>query len=126
MTLVELYKRALIEMQVLAAGEDADPDDAALLADKYVGLYDQLAFEGLATWAFTDDIPDYASGPVSMMLACASATAFGLLGPIKAMLIREGGLNNGPDQGGVSTAEKHLRRAAARSYVSHPAQSEYF
>ena len=122
MTLQELRKAALQECGVLATGEDAEPEDDQLCAQKYATLHDLLLSEGLTAWAVDEDIPAYADQPLTMMLAAVIAPAFGVSGQRLADL-RIGGSVGLPQP---SIAERMLRRQLAKSYVPHPVKSEYF
>lgn len=117
MTLNELYRKTLEKLQVVAAGEPADPDDTQLIASKYTRVYNQLAGLNLVSWTDTGDVPDEAGEQLVMMLAYAAA--------------REFGANGDPSEGAIglptpSLAERQLRHQLAGPYVSYPAASEYF
>lgn len=118
-TLIDLYRKTLEKLTVVAAGESADSLDTQLVADKYVGLYQMLATMELVAWGPTEDVPDYALIPLTSMLAFVSATEFG---KDANKLAAEGALNL-PQ---VSLAERQLRMLLSRHYVSYPAVSEYF
>lgn len=118
MTLSQLYRKALEKLQVVAAGEDAEPDDVQLIASKYDSVYAMLQGLKLVSWARSGELPNEAAEPLIMMLAFASADEFGAdpaefaTGAI--------GLER------PALAERQLRTQMAREYVSHPAESEYF
>lgn len=118
MTLVDLYEKVLQRLEVVAAGESADPDDTALVADKYAALYDMLLSMGLVAWNASEAIPDYAVMPLTSMLAFAAATEFGE----DQERFVDGAVGLSPP----ALAEQQLRRQLARGYVSYPAASEYF
>lgn len=126
MTPQELYEAVLIELGQLAAGESAQPEDIALVTDRYSALYEMLSGKRLVSWAEADDVPGYAQLPVIWMLA------YMLCGPFQVNSIRtqelklKGALDLSPRQGGPSEAESQLRRQLARTHVAWPAQSEYF
>lgn len=122
MTLAELRTAALQEIGILASGESASPEDDQLVSQKYDALYDMLLTEGLVAWAASEEIPDYADVPLTMMLAAVIAPAFGVSGQ-KLTDLRAGGALGIP---GGSIAERMLRRQLAKHYVSHPAQPDYF
>lgn len=119
MTLVELYEKTLQKLHVVAAGESAEPEDTALIADKYVSLHAMLLVKGLVTWTVTAAVPENAAQPVISMLAYLSASEFDIdpnsLAPECAL-----------DLPVPSLAERQLRGQLAKSYVSYPAASEYF
>lgn len=115
MTLPELRIAALQEAGILAAAESPSAEDDVLVTAKYAALYDMLLSEGLVAWAASDDLPDYASVPLTMMLAAVIAPAFGIEGQKLADLRQ-----------GYAAAERMLRRQLAKHYVSHPVRSEYF
>jgi hypothetical protein len=118
MTLTDLYRKALERLEVVSAGESADPDDTTLIADKYAALYAMLLTMRLVAWAADDEVPDYAVMPLTSMLAFAAATEFGE----DQNRFADGVLGASPP----SLAEQQLRRQLAKNYVSNPATSEYF
>lgn len=118
-TLVDLYRKTLEELQVVAAGESADADDTRIVADKYAGIYQHLVGMGLVAWGLTDDVPDFAVMPLTQMLAYACALPFGK-NPLAYQKLAALGMDP------PSLAEKQLRGQLAREYVSYPAASEYF
>lgn len=115
MTLAELRAAAFQEAGIVASGESVDPADDQLAAAKYAGLYDMLLSEGLVAWAATDDVPDYASIPLTMMLAAVIAPAFGKSGQRLADLRQ-----------GYVAGERMLRRQLAKQLVSHPVKTQYY
>lgn len=119
MTLVELYEKTLQKLHVTAAGESGEPEDTALIADKYVSLHGMLLVKGLVTWTVTAAVPDNAALPVISMLAYLSAAEFEI---DPSPLAPEGAL----DLPTPSLAERQLRGQLAKAYVAYPAASEYF
>ena len=119
MTLNNLYRRTLEKLQVVAEGEAADPGDVMLIASKYASLYDMLSVKGLVSWSVEDDLPDFSVIPITSMLAYVSAAEFGI---DSVALATEGAL----DLPQVSLAERQLRSQMSKTFVSYPAQSEYF
>jgi hypothetical protein len=119
MTRIQLYRKVLERLQVVAAGEQASADDTQLIAASYVIVYNQLAGLGLVSWALTEDIPDEAGEPLVNAICHKSAVEFGW--PVGSFA-NEGaiGLPNS------SLAERQLRQMHAREYVPYPAQPEYF
>jgi hypothetical protein len=122
MTLAELRRAALQECGILATGENAEPEDDALCAEKYATLHDVLLTESLVAWAVDEDLPAYADQPLTMMLAAVIAPAFGVSGQ-RLNDLRLAGMVGLPQP---SLAERMLRRQLAKSYVSHTVKSEYF
>lgn len=117
-TLIDLYRKTLEELEVVAAGESANAEDTQVVADKYVGLFQMLLTMDLVGWGQTEDVPDYAVIPLTLMLAFVCAKAFG---KDDGKYAASGALNL-PQ---VSLAERQLRMLLARHYVSYPAASEY-
>jgi hypothetical protein len=121
MTRNDLFKRTLLKLMVIHAIEDADPEDVQLLSDKYDSLHGLLTNEHLSDWSLSEDIPDVVELPIIDMLACVSASDFGL-----QPNYLEGAINLPRSKGGPSMAESQLRRQMAQAYVSRPARTEYF
>jgi hypothetical protein len=122
MTPNELRDAVLQEVGVLAAGESAAPEDAAVATAKYALLHEMLTRKNLASWSLTDDIPDDVAQPVVWMVANLSVAAFGVGPQKRADLLQLGGL----DLPSLSLGERQLRAHVAREYVYTPAKSEYF
>lgn len=122
MTLAELRQAALQEAGISTPSEPVDADDDQLVSTKYDALYDMLLTEGLVAWAATDDIPEYAEQPVTMMLAAFIASSFGMTGQRMNELRLAGTIGMTPP----SLAEQMLRRQLSKNYVPAPAQTDYF
>ncbi len=117
MTLNDLYRKTLEEMTVVAAGEPADAGDLALIASKYLSVYEQLRGLKLVTWSNTEDVPTYVVEPLAWMLSFAASQNFGK---------KPDALKGAIGLPSPSLAERMLRQQLARDYISSPAQSEYF
>lgn len=122
MTLAELRAAALQEAGIATAGEPVDAADDQVVTEKYSELYDMLLTLGLVAWAAADDIPAYASTPLTMMLAAFIAPSFGVSGQRLAELRLAGTIGMSPP----ALAERMLRTQLAKGYVSFPVQSDYF
>jgi len=121
-TPTELKTAALVRLAALPAGEAADPDDFATMTTKYASLHALLLTKELVTWALTESIPVKAQEPVIAMLAAMSVNEFTVPEPRKSQLIAEGAL----DMPTPSLAERQLRKALARRYVSTRLRATYF
>lgn len=126
MTLTELKAAVLQEIGVLASGESPVIGDATIVGDKYDALYEMLVTEGLVTWTSTEDIPDFADGPIVAMVSHLCAAPFGVPQARRAELEREGALSLPLSKGGPSTAEKQLRRQLARNFVYAPMKTCFY
>lgn len=126
MTPAELKTAVLKELRIVAAGEDAQPEDVAVVTEKYTGLYNMLLAEGLVAWELAADVPTYAEQPLIAMLAYLCGTSFGVNPARMQQLELMGALNLPLQRGGPSVAEKQLRRQLAVKPVPYPAQSDYF
>lgn len=123
MTLTSLYRKTLQRLMRLDVGADPSHDDAKLIADRYASLYTLMFANNLVSWAFNEEPPDEAEIPLVAMLAFYSAAEFAR-DPETFKL--EGALNLSPREGGPSRAESMLRKLNSVSYISEPAQSDYF
>lgn len=125
MTLTELKEAVLQELGVLATGESPTSADATVVSDKYAALYEMLLTEGLVTWAVSEDVPEFAEGPVIAMLSHLCAKPFGVPQARRIELEQAGALSLPPQKGGPSTAEKQLRRQLGRNFVYAPMRTSY-
>ncbi len=122
MTRNELYKAALVRLNVIGATEEPNAEDGAQVAAKYESLHAMLLQKGLVAWALTADIPEGADIPVTSMLAWAACREFSVDEQTIGSLTNEGAL----DLPEPSLAERQLRRLLNKNYVSYPATSDYF
>lgn len=122
MTLLDLEEKVLQHLMVLSTNTNMEADDAAIVGDKYASLYQMLLTKNLVNWTEDDDIPDEVGVPVTMMLAYLCAPSFGVIGADYDRLRAEGALDLKP----ASIAEKQLRVQLVPTYISSPAQPDYF
>ena len=93
------------------------------MTTKYASLHAMLLKRKIAPWGVTDEIPEWAEQPLTMMLAALGARSFGLPPDRIRELDEAGGLSM---NGGVSQAERQLRQMGARKFVYTPQRSRYF
>lgn len=117
-SLIDLYRKTLEELQIVDPSDSAHAEDTQVVADKYVGLFQMLLTMDLVAWGATEDVPDFATIPLTFMLAFVCAQSFGK----DATKYAQAGALNLPQP---SLAERQLRTLLARHYVSYPAASEY-
>lgn len=122
MNVIELRKAALQKLQVLAAGEDAEPEDGLLIQQKYEALHAQLTEKNLAVWALSEDIPAKVQEPVIAMLAAMSVDEFGIAEPRRTAMIAAGAL----DLPQPSIAERQLRKVLSSAYIASPLVTCYY
>ncbi len=122
MTPAELKAATLAKLKVVPAGSTASAEDNTTIGDYYTRLHAMLVAKGLVEWALTEDIPERCAYPVMCMLAAMAADEFGVPDGRATELKIEGLLDMSP----VSLAERQLRKALARPYVTHPVVSEYY
>lgn len=115
MTLAELRDKVLQRLGVLAAGEIASAEDAALAEDLLRGVHAELEVLGIALWTL-DDVPDYAVGAVIRMALPEVGPSFGVVS-----------VNGLPlDEGYREMAIRRLRELTADRVPSVPGTAEYF
>lgn len=126
MTPIELRRKALEKLQVVAAGESVHPSDGQLVQAKYVALHDILLQDNLIDWVVTEDIPDAYGQVMVSMLAAECLAEFYAPAELKAALTAEGKYDLPTPLGGPSIAERRLRKLAAPGFNGEPAQPDYF
>lgn len=126
MTLIELRRKALEKLQVVAAGEPVHASDGQLVQAKYEALHDILLQDNLIDWVVTDEIPTAYGQVMVVMLAAECAAEFYAPADLKAAVIGEGKYDLPAQLGGPSIAERRLRKLAAPGFSGEPAQAEYF
>lgn len=119
MTLQELKYRVLLKLGVVAAGDSPNADDSAVVLIRYQALHNALTSRDLTNWNISDDIPEELELPLVAMVAAECARDFGNPDPA---LQAEGRF----DLPQPSLAERQLRKAMARTYISTPVSVEYF
>ena len=115
MTLAELRDKVLQRIGVLAAGEIASAEDAALTEAALRGAQAELDMLGIALWTL-DDVPEYAVGSLIRMVLPEVGPAFGVVA-----------VNGLPlDEGYREMAIRRLRILTADPAPSAPGKTEYF
>ena len=115
MTLAELRDKVLQRLGVLAAGEIASQEDAALTESALRGVQGELEQLNIALWTL-DDVPDYAAGAVIRMALPEVGPSFGVVA-----------INGLPlNEGYRELAIRRLRELTADRAPSAPGTAEYF
>lgn len=115
MTLAELRDKVLQRLDVLAAGEIASAEDAALAEGILRGVQAELEFLNIALWTL-DDVPDYAAGSMIRMALPEVGPAFGVTN-----------INGLPlDEAYREMGIRRLRELTADRVPSAPGTAEYF
>lgn len=122
MTPSDLKTATLRKLKVIDSVNAAQPEDFALMGEKYEAVHAILLSRHLVTWALDEDIPAKAVEPLKAILAAFSADDFGVPEPRATMLKGEGALNL-PQS---SPAERLLRAVLAPKYVSNSVRTQYF
>lgn len=125
MTIIELRRKALEKLQVLAVDEPVHVSDAQVVQGKYEALHDILLQDNLIDWVVTDEIPTAYGQVMVAMLAAECVNEFYCPDLLKAALISEGKYDLPPPVG-PSLAERRLRKLAAPGFNGQPAQPDYF
>lgn len=77
-TKLEISTRVLKKLGRLPAGQVAKQYQIQTVNDAYDGLYQELLNNALVDWTSTDDIPEYAVDPITIMLSGRVADDFGV------------------------------------------------
>jgi hypothetical protein len=125
MTIIELRRKALEKLQVLATDEPVHSSDAQVVQGKYEALHDILLQDNLIDWVVTEAIPTAYGQVMVAMLAAECVNEFYCPDSLKAALIAEGKYDLAPPLG-PSIAERRLRKLAAPGFNGQPAQPDYF
>lgn len=110
----ELRDDVLRELNVLAAGQVASAEDAALVMDRIETVLDDLDDDSLVPWGVGNPIPGKAYLPLVSIVANTLVGAFG-------QQIRAGELSQND-----TMARRRLRKQAALGYVSTVTQANYY
>lgn len=119
MTPNDLKYRVLLRLGKVAAGDVPEPDDGITVSLRYEALHALLTAKDLCDWNVSDDIPEEFELVIVSMVAAECAREFADVDPGIQLEGRFGLAQPSP-------AERQLRQLMARTYVSKPAQSEYF
>ncbi|MCC7126418.1 MAG: hypothetical protein IT178_16330 [Acidobacteria bacterium] len=125
-TLAEITEKALQRLQVIGEGDEMIPADSELVQDRYASLLEMLRVEGLADWTYNEQVPEYAEGPLVMMLAAFCAEEFAVPEPRHSRLQQAGAFSLPARLGGPSVAERTLRRLIAVPPDAKPVDVEYY
>ena len=78
MTITQIAKEVLQEIGRLPDGQVAPASQVKTVERAYDGLYEELLNNSLVNWAALDDIPDFASNFLIIMLAGRVSGRFGV------------------------------------------------
>ena len=126
MTPIELRRKALEKLTVVAAGEPVHAADGQLVQSKYEALHDILLQDNLIDWVVTEDIPTAYAQILVNMLAAECVAEFYVPADLKPGITAEGKYDLPVSLGGPSVAERRLRKLAAPGFNGEPAQPDYF
>ena len=113
-TQAELRDDVLRALTVLAAGQVASADDAAIVDAAVVDMLDWLDSEGVITWDKDSDIPRRAYRPIVRSVAAALVADFGKQSEVAAY------------EAMAAQALVLLRRLAEPRYMPSPVAVDYF
>lgn len=122
MTPIELRRKVLEKLQVVAAGEPVDAGDGLAVQAAYESLHEVLLQDNLIGWVVTEEVPTEYEWCVISMLAAELVDTFYCPPELKTKIFMEGKYDMSP----TSLAEKRLRRLSATGFSGEPAESEYF
>lgn len=122
MTPIELRRRVLEKLQVIAAGEPVHADDGLVVQRVYESLHEVLLGDNLVEWTVSENVPTAYERVIVPMVAAECATEFYCPPELKTEIIADGkyGLPS------PSLAERRLRKLAAPGFNGEPAQPDYF
>lgn len=122
MTPIELRRKVLEKLQVVASGEPLHADDGRIVQRAYESLHEVLLEDNLVEWVVTEDIPTAYERVMIPMVAAECSTEFYCPPELKAEIIADGkyGLPT------PSLAERRLRKLAAPGFNGEPATPDYF
>lgn len=78
-TIKEISNSVLRKLGRLPDGQVAPASQQEIISDDYDDLYQELLNDSLVNWAATDDIPDFAAGPIKILLLGRNADDFGVV-----------------------------------------------
>lgn len=122
MNQIELRRKVLEKLQVIATGEPVFQADADLVQEKYEALHEILLQDNLVEWVVTEDIPTEYESVITAMVTAECVDEFYCPEALKAGLVQQGKY----DLPQPSIAERRLRKLAAPGYNGEPAQPDYF
>lgn len=77
-TINEIASSVLRKLGRLPSGQVAPADQIAIVKDAYDGVYEELLNNSNVSWAKTDDIPDFATKYIKLLLLSDVADDFGV------------------------------------------------
>lgn len=113
-TRTDIRNRVLKKLRVLAAGESADADDAAVVDAAVAEKHEQLINRGLVAWD-VDSVPPYAVGPFVTIVAAECCDEFGVPEGRTVRLVAQGQL-----------AEQELAKQVAGPRADEPVTGTFF
>lgn len=77
-TIDQISTSVLKKLGRLPDGQVAPASQLKTVEEEYNELYDELLNDSLVNWAANDDIPEFASGPIKILLLGRVAADFGV------------------------------------------------
>lgn len=108
-TITEIAVDVLEEIGRLPDGQVAPASQTQKVKLSYSGLYEELLNNSLVNWAAVDDIPDFASNSITILLSSRVCGRFGV--PNQWLQLEE-------------REKRNLSQQIASPYVSQPTQFE--
>lgn len=125
MTPIELRRKVLEKLQVIASGEPVFVADGQVVQSKYEGLHEILMHDDLVGWMVTEDIPAEYESVIIAMVAAECVNEFYCPESLKVAILSEGKYDL-PAPLGPSVAERRIRKLSAPGFDGKPVQVEYF
>ncbi|MEW8418212.1 MAG: hypothetical protein AB2669_21360 [Candidatus Thiodiazotropha endolucinida] len=115
-TVNELRNKVLRKLKVLPKGQAAEAEDASIVKDAYLELYEQLTLEGIISYPDSSDIPTEVVIPLVVIVAANLVDEFELPSREARGIKME-----------VPGARRALRRQVVPQYqFSEPVKATYY
>lgn len=113
-TAAEIRDRAANDLGVLRLGQSLQSQDETRIESAYSEVYAALKVEGVATWAYSGEVPDEIVQHVASLVAENCLNTYGV-SQERSQRIKDA----------ASVAIKEIRRLTAPSYVSADTAVDY-
>lgn len=114
-TIGEVAESVLLSIGRATPGQDHDANYTKIVKDAYAGLYEMLKNDSLVNWAYTDNIPDWAVFPITVMLSGMVGDQFALDERIQQRFLSQFG-----------TMRRLLASQGVHPYIHKNTEATYF
>jgi hypothetical protein len=117
-TAQELINRAANDLRILRLGQTLQSQDNTRITDAYAEVYATLKKDGLATWAYANEVPDELVPHVSALVADNCLSTYAVSQDLYQRIKNQVGVNG-------EIARREIRKLVTPDFVSQDDPTDY-